>query len=87
MYKPNIQQGNVITPDMIAQLKPGQTQDEVRYIMGTPVMQNTFDPNRWDYVYTYQPGGKARTEQRVTLLFVNGILQNIQTVPTYTAEK
>lgn len=79
MYRMNIQQGNVITPDMVAQLKPGMTQDQVRYVMGTPVLDNSLNPNRWDYVSTFQAGGGKRQEQHVTLFFANGILKQIQT--------
>jgi outer membrane protein assembly factor BamE len=78
MYRFNIQQGNVITPDMLAQVKPGMSGDQVRYIMGTPVLNSTFNPNRWDYVYTYKPGGGKQTEKRVTMYFVNGFLQRIE---------
>lgn len=81
MYKPVIQQGNIITPDMVAQLHPGLPQEQVRYIMGTPVLQNPLNPNRWDYVYTYQKGSHIRQQQHVTLFFSNGILQSIQTTP------
>jgi outer membrane protein assembly factor BamE len=77
MYRFNIQQGNVITPDMLAQLKPGLTQEQVSYLMGTPVLVSTFDPDRWDYVYTYQPGGGKATEQHITLYFTHGVLQRI----------
>lgn len=80
LYKPDIQQGNIISQDNIAQLKIGMTVDQVRYIMGTPLLDNTFEPNRWDYVYTLQPGkGRQPIEKKhVTLFFTNGILQTIQ---------
>lgn len=81
MYKPTIQQGNIITPDMVEQLHPGLPQEQVRYIMGTPVLQNPLNPNRWDYVYTYQKGSHVRQQQHIALFFSNGILQSIQTTP------
>lgn len=77
MYRFNIQQGNVITPDMVMQLRPGMTEDQVRYVMGTPVLENTFNPNRWDYVYSYQPGGGKFREKKITVYFVNGVLQRV----------
>jgi len=64
---------------MIGQLKPGMTQEQVKYIMGTPVLQSSFDANRWDYIYTFQPGHGQRTTQQVTLFFSNGILKKIVT--------
>lgn len=77
LYRPTIQQGNIIDPSKVAQLRVGQTEDQVRYIMGTPVLVNTFNPNRWDYVYTYKPGGGVQQQKHVTLYFNNGVLQQI----------
>lgn len=69
VYKIDIQQGNVVTQDMIDQLRPGMTQRQVRFIMGTPLVTDTFNPNRWDYLYSIQPGGGSRQQERVTLNF------------------
>lgn len=74
VYKQTIQQGNIITPDMIAQVKPGMTEQQVRFVMGNPVMVNTFNPHRWDYVYSLKSGGKKPIIKRVTLTFENGKL-------------
>ncbi len=82
MYRQNIQQGNVMCAASIEQLKPGMTTDQVLYILGTPVLSNTFQPNRWDYVYTYKPGGKPRSQYHVTLIFAGNILQDIRVSPT-----
>jgi len=81
LYRPNIQQGNVVTSDMVAQLKTGMTPEQVKYVMGTPMLVNTFDPNRWDYVYTFRKGSKAMTKQDITLHFSNGILQSMESTP------
>lgn len=78
MYRFNIQQGNVITPDMLAQLKVGMTQEQVQYLMGTPVLTDPLNPNRWDYVYTYKPGGGKMSGKHLILYFSNGVLQTIQ---------
>lgn len=69
VYKIDIQQGNVVTQDMIDQLRPGMTQRQVRFIMGNPLIVDTFHPNRWDYLYSIQPGGGERQQERMTLLF------------------
>ncbi len=69
VYKLDIQQGNVVTQDMIDQLRPGMTQRQVRFIMGNPLIQDTFHPLRWDYLYSIQPGGGARQQERVALYF------------------
>ena len=69
VHKMDIEQGNVYTPEMVQKLHIGMTRKEVTEIMGTPVLMNTFDDNRVDYVYTYQPGGKNRVEKSFTLIF------------------
>jgi outer membrane protein assembly factor BamE len=63
-YKIDIQQGNVLTQDMVAQLKPGLTKDQVRFILGTPVLADMFHANRWDYVYRLQKGSSGVVETR-----------------------
>ena len=69
VYKIDIQQGNVVTQDMIDQLKPGMTRRQVRFIMGNPLITDTFHANRWDYLYSIQPGGGQRQQERVSLVF------------------
>jgi len=55
VYKIDIQQGNVVTQDMIDQLRPGMTRRQVRFIMGNPLLTDTFHADRWDYLYSIQP--------------------------------
>ncbi len=69
VYKVDIQQGNVVTQDMIDQLRPGMSRTQVRFIMGNPLITDTFHANRWDYLYSIQPGGHARQQERVSLVF------------------
>ncbi|WP_043308819.1 outer membrane protein assembly factor BamE [Pseudomonas sp. ML96] len=69
VYKIDIQQGNVVTQDMIDQLKPGMTQRQVRFIMGNPMITDTFHAKRWDYLYSIQPGGRQRYQERISLEF------------------
>ena len=75
-YKIDIQQGNVVTQSMIDQLKLGMTRTQVQYIMGTPLLPDTFDRNRWDYVYSNQPGDKPREQRTVTLFLENDRLRS-----------
>lgn len=77
-YKIDIQQGNVITREMVDQLRPGMTRAQVQYVMGTPLIEDTFNSNRWDYIYSLQSGGKSREQKTVTLFFVNDQLHSIQ---------
>ncbi|MHC6223921.1 outer membrane protein assembly factor BamE [Pseudomonas sp. X10] len=69
VYKIDIQQGNVVTQDMIDQLRPGMTRRQVRFIMGNPLIQDTFNTNRWDYLYSLQPGGSQRQQERMSIFF------------------
>jgi outer membrane protein assembly factor BamE len=69
VYKIDIQQGNVVTQDMIDQLRPGMTRKQVRFIMGNPLITDTFHASRWDYLYSIQPGGGQRLQERVSLNF------------------
>ncbi|MAA71533.1 MAG: cell envelope protein SmpA [Bermanella sp.] len=56
VYKLNVQQGNIVTQDMLDKLKPGMNKGQVAYIMGNPVLKDTFSTQFWDYTY--------RTERR-----------------------
>jgi outer membrane protein assembly factor BamE len=69
VYKIDVQQGNVVTQDMVDQLRPGMTRSQVRFIMGNPLLTDTFHANRWDYLYSIQPGGGKRLQERVSVIF------------------
>ena len=69
VHKIDIQQGNVITQDMIDQLRPGMTTRQVRFIMGTPLITDTFHSDRWDYLYSIQIAGGTRKQERISLMF------------------
>lgn len=68
-YKVEVQQGNYVTQDMVSKLKPGMTKDQVRYVLGTPLIEDPFHASRWDYVYLVDRGGKLLEERRLTVLF------------------
>lgn len=69
VYKMDIIQGNLISQDMVDQLRPGLTKRQVNFILGTPLVKDTFDQDRWDYVYNSQPGGGVRVAERITVFF------------------
>ena len=71
VYKIDVQQGNVVTQEMVDQLRPGMTTRQVRFIMGTPLIQDTFEPHRWDYLYSMQAGHNPREQERISLMFEN----------------
>jgi outer membrane protein assembly factor BamE len=56
VYRPNIQQGNLLKVEDVEQVTPGMTRSQVRYLLGTPMISDPFDPQRWDYVYTFKRG-------------------------------
>jgi outer membrane protein assembly factor BamE len=68
-YKMDIRQGNLVTPDMREKLKLGMTRQQVRYVLGTPMVNDAFHGNRWDYVYRLEHGGKVTEKQNLTLYF------------------
>ena len=69
VHKIDIQQGNLITQEMIDKLKPGMNRNQVRYLMGSPMVTDTFSQDRWDYFYSFRPGGKDTEQKRLTLFF------------------
>jgi len=68
-YSIPIQQGNVITVEMIQELKLGMDKRKVRFILGTPLVTDAFHQNRWDYFYSYNPGSGDIVQQRASLYF------------------
>jgi outer membrane protein assembly factor BamE len=68
-YKMEIQQGNFVTQDMVAKLKLGMTRDQVKFVLGTPLITDIFRTDRWDYVYRRTPEGGGATEQRRIAVF------------------
>lgn len=77
-HRIEIQQGNFVTQEMVNQLKPGMTRDQVRFVLGTPLVSDLYHANRWDYVYTRQPMDSSDIEQRkIAVLFEDGKLSRI----------
>jgi outer membrane protein assembly factor BamE len=69
VYKLDINQGNYITQDMVDKLKEGQTKQQVRLILGTPLLVSAFRDNRWDYVYEYSRQGKTIEHRKFSAYF------------------
>lgn len=88
VYRSTIQQGNVITQEMVDRLKPGMTQRQVRFILGEPILGNTFRDQRWDYIYSVQVGAQERRQQRLTVWFESEALARFEGdfVPTAVKE-
>jgi outer membrane protein assembly factor BamE len=76
-YRITIQQGNYVTREMVQQLKPGMTREQVRYVLGTPLLTDIFHADRWDYVfYRDAPGGK-REQRNISVMFEDGKLTRV----------
>lgn len=69
VYKVEVQQGNVLEQKMLNQLEVGMPAQKVRFIMGTPLIEDLFRQRRWDYVYSLQPSGKKRQQRHIVLFF------------------
>jgi outer membrane protein assembly factor BamE len=74
----DVQQGNLVTQEMVSQLQPGMDRQKVRYIMGTPLIVDVFHQDRWDYYYSFRPGGGELEQRRVTLFFDSDRLARIE---------
>jgi len=63
VYRPNIQQGNLLKTEDVDQVTVGMTRSQVRYLLGTPMLADPFDPQRWDYLYTFRRGREDRMDR------------------------
>jgi len=77
-YRIVIQQGNFITQDMVAKLKRGMSREQVRFVLGTPLVADMFHANRWDYVFYREYPNKTREERRVSVFFENDRLARVE---------
>lgn len=69
-YRIDIRQGNLVTQDMVGQLKAGMSREQVRFVLGSPMLADVFHPDRWDYVYYFKPGNKPEdTQQRRLIVY------------------
>lgn len=77
-FKMDIQQGNVVTSKMLLQLRPGMTKSQVKFIMGSPLIIDSFHTNRWDYFYQMRRAGKIVEQRRVILDFDKELLTKVR---------
>jgi outer membrane protein assembly factor BamE len=76
-YRIDVQQGNYISQDMVAQLKPGMSKEQVRLALGTPLLTDIFHADRWDYVYWRERPGAKREQRKLTVFFEDGKLTRL----------
>ncbi|AKG67847.1 MULTISPECIES: outer membrane protein assembly factor BamE [Serratia] len=85
VYRPDINQGNYLTPTDVAKIHKGMTQQQVAYTLGTPMMQDPFGTQTWFYVFRQEPGHEKITQQTLTLTFDSaGVLTDLQNKPALT---
>ena len=77
IYRPQIQQGNVVDQEQMNALKPGMTKRQVRYVLGSPMLTDVFHANRWDYAFTQGKGSRPSEFRRVTVYFQDDRLARI----------
>ena len=64
VYRVDVQQGNLLDDTDIDVIQPGMTRSQVRFLLGTPIVEDSFHRNRWDYVYYLRKGRSSREEKR-----------------------
>jgi len=68
-YQIDINQGNILEDDKMAQLKLGMSKEQVRFILGTPMLDDMFHANRWDFIYFHKVGKDAPVQRKFALFF------------------
>lgn len=76
-YRIDIQQGNFVSREMVAQLRPGLTRDQVRFVLGTPLLNDMFHSNRWDYDFRLAKGNGEIMTSRVSVYFKDDLLDHV----------
>jgi outer membrane protein assembly factor BamE len=76
-YRMEIQQGNYVSQEMVSRLEKGMSKDQVRAILGTPLITDIFHADRWDYVYWREPAGGPREQRRLAVYFEDGRLARL----------
>jgi outer membrane protein assembly factor BamE len=76
-YRPDIQQGNVLETEQLQKIKLGMTKKQVSFLLGSPLLQDPFHRDRWDYIYTLKKANEPLIRQRLTLFFANEVLSKI----------
>jgi outer membrane protein assembly factor BamE len=78
VYRIDVEQGNIVTQEMADQLKPGMSRRQVRFILGTPLVEDTFNENRWDYLYVKRNGLEVLDEAHLTVIFEGDTLTEVR---------
>ncbi|MFM2482846.1 outer membrane protein assembly factor BamE [Celerinatantimonas sp. YJH-8] len=77
VYQIDIPQGNFVEEKQVEQLRVHMTQEQVQFVMGTPMLVDAFTPNKWYYIYHFNKGNGPTTQKKLVLTFKNGLLQTM----------
>ncbi|MDX1734148.1 MAG: outer membrane protein assembly factor BamE [Halioglobus sp.] len=77
VYRIDVEQGNIVTQELVDQLKPGMSRRQVRFILGTPLVEDAFNQDRWDYAYVRRNGQDVLEQSRLTVIFDGDSLAEI----------
>ncbi|HXC11038.1 MAG TPA: outer membrane protein assembly factor BamE [Steroidobacteraceae bacterium] len=72
VYRINIQQGNFLDQAAVEQVKAGMTRSQVRYLLGTPMVADSFNKERWDYIYYLKKGRSSHVDSRRVTVYFDG---------------
>jgi outer membrane protein assembly factor BamE len=78
VHTPDIQQGNIVTPEMVAELKPGMSKRQVRFVLGTPMLVDVFHQERWDYPFTMKKRNEPIEIKRFSVYFTGDQLASFE---------
>jgi len=87
VYRINVEQGNIIDPDKVDKLKIGMSRRQVRFILGTPLIEDSFNQDRWDYTHTIRNGSNSILAERLTVFFEGDKLARIDSNITPAGEE
>ena len=78
VYRINVEQGNIVDQEMVDQLKPQMTRRQVRFVLGTPIIEDTFNADRWDYLHVVRLGNENLSRSQLTVVFDGDVLVDVE---------
>lgn len=76
-YRIDVRQGNYVDQEMVAQLRRGMTREQVRFVLGTPLVVDIFRNDRWDYVYLFTKGHGQPEKRIISVFFKDDVLERV----------
>jgi len=78
VYRLTIQQGNIVSQEMIDKLKPGMSKSQIQFILGNPILEDSLDQDRWNYIYSLQIPGRERLHKELVIYFKDNKLSHFE---------